>query len=120
MHDALWIEEVFLCIVEALNPGTLGARSTLSALARTCKTFHEPAIDALWYTQTSLGPILRLVPGLEVSINRWPNEGFEPPTLQEILDGPVSPSISIYIELLFSCGECRPFEWEAQSLALMI
>ncbi|TCD62908.1 hypothetical protein EIP91_006235 [Steccherinum ochraceum] len=33
----------------------------LSSLARTCKLFKDPALDALWSTQTSLLPLFRLV-----------------------------------------------------------
>ncbi|KAJ7725432.1 hypothetical protein DFH07DRAFT_970875 [Mycena maculata] len=34
----------------------------LAALARTCKTFHNPALDALWKDQYSLFPALRCLP----------------------------------------------------------
>ncbi|KAJ3486083.1 hypothetical protein NLI96_g4489 [Meripilus lineatus] len=68
MHAALRIDEVFLRIVEALDQDT--APSTLSILARTCRAFHEPATDVLWSTQISLGPILRLIPGLEIYVER--------------------------------------------------
>lgn len=68
MHAVLQIEEIFLNIAEALDQNTPQARSALYALARACKTFHEPAIDVLWHTQTSLAPILSCVPGVEVYI----------------------------------------------------
>ncbi|KAJ7148206.1 hypothetical protein C8R46DRAFT_1199154 [Mycena filopes] len=35
---------------------------TLAALARTCKTFQNPALDALWCTQNGLAPILQTFP----------------------------------------------------------
>ncbi|KAJ7184761.1 hypothetical protein C8R46DRAFT_1186090 [Mycena filopes] len=35
---------------------------TLAALARTCKTFQNPALNALWCTQNGLAPILQTFP----------------------------------------------------------
>ncbi|GLB43005.1 hypothetical protein LshimejAT787_1204540 [Lyophyllum shimeji] len=37
-------------------------RNTLAALARTCRAFAEPAHDALWYHQATLGPLVRVMP----------------------------------------------------------
>ncbi|KAJ7127285.1 hypothetical protein C8R43DRAFT_1240431 [Mycena crocata] len=39
-----------------------GARD-LAALARTCKTFRDPALDILWRRQDSLTPAVRCLPG---------------------------------------------------------
>ena len=66
MHAALQIEEVFIRITDALDQSTTDSRSTLYALARTCRTFHEPAINILWHTQTSLGPILSCIPSVKI------------------------------------------------------
>ncbi|KAJ7226753.1 hypothetical protein GGX14DRAFT_488260, partial [Mycena pura] len=41
-------------------------RPDLAALARTCKIFKEPALDALWRSQHTLDNILRLLPS-----NAW-------------------------------------------------
>lgn len=37
-------------------------RCTLAALARTCRTFHDPALDILWYELSSLLPLLSTLP----------------------------------------------------------
>ncbi len=67
MHQALYINELlvnifnFLCIVDYLNvERRREANTSLASLARTCRTFSEPALNCLWHTQTSLRPVLRL------------------------------------------------------------
>ncbi|KAJ7635267.1 hypothetical protein FB45DRAFT_1143401 [Roridomyces roridus] len=52
-------------------------KSNLASLARTCKTFRDPALDLLWCRQTSLQPALRLFPeDLWVS-GEWGRQGFK-------------------------------------------
>jgi hypothetical protein len=44
-------------------PGRFGCGAKdLAALARTCKTFRDPALDILWSRQQSLTPALRCLP----------------------------------------------------------
>ncbi|KIJ59274.1 hypothetical protein HYDPIDRAFT_33344 [Hydnomerulius pinastri MD-312] len=40
---------------------TMG-KKTLASLARTCKAFHEPALDVLWMKLDSLDPLIKLLP----------------------------------------------------------
>ena len=51
------------------DPPTKSGGASLGALARTCWTFKNPALDALWRTQTSLTPLVNLFP------TKW--EGLE-------------------------------------------
>ncbi|KAG2108061.1 uncharacterized protein F5147DRAFT_696536, partial [Suillus discolor] len=52
MHQALLVPEVLLEIFAYVNtiPYTqiTSTQKLLAALARTCKIFHEPAMDLLW------------------------------------------------------------------------
>ncbi|KAF8217567.1 hypothetical protein K438DRAFT_1924998 [Mycena galopus ATCC 62051] len=67
MHRALQILEIIEAICYNLYTAPLGYglqpdRIALFTLARTCKLFSSPALDALWRTQTGFGPFLRLMP----------------------------------------------------------
>ncbi|OAX35233.1 hypothetical protein K503DRAFT_746259 [Rhizopogon vinicolor AM-OR11-026] len=64
MHQALFISEIFLDIVSAPSL----PRQSLAALARTCKTFHEPAMDALWADMHGIEPLLGCVTRLHPMI----------------------------------------------------
>ncbi|KAF9225243.1 hypothetical protein BS17DRAFT_730527 [Gyrodon lividus] len=68
MHKALCVQEILSNIFDRvctdlddpewqpnLNP-------SLAALARTCRTFQEPAVDALWFQLDDLTPLLRCLP----------------------------------------------------------
>ncbi|KAG1865283.1 hypothetical protein F4604DRAFT_1905189 [Suillus subluteus] len=98
MHRALLIPEVFLEIFahvhQILNPSSTGektlARKSIAALARTCKTFHEPAMDLLWSKVDQLEPLLGCVTRLHPLIyhrgSRWDNtwsKGVEPLSAHE-------------------------------------
>ena len=56
MHKALGVVDVFLKVCEEVN------KPTSAALARTCKMFHESAIQTLWRTVPGLGPLIMLFP----------------------------------------------------------
>ncbi|KAJ7054951.1 hypothetical protein C8F01DRAFT_1259365 [Mycena amicta] len=65
MHHGLRIPELldnifsnFLDSKYYLNPNT----ATLACLARTCRIFMDPALDALWMKQTTLNNILKCLP----------------------------------------------------------
>ncbi|KAJ7635270.1 hypothetical protein FB45DRAFT_1057140 [Roridomyces roridus] len=66
MERTLHIPELLDIICAYLVPDKahlLGrGRGDLAALARTCKTFHDPALDALWRIQFELAPALSLFP----------------------------------------------------------
>ena len=56
MHEVFSLVDTFRRICE------LAEEPTRAALARTCKTFHEPAIQALWHTIPDLVPAVMLFP----------------------------------------------------------
>ncbi|KAG1744568.1 uncharacterized protein EDB91DRAFT_191157 [Suillus paluster] len=71
MHPALLISEVLLDIFTHVNkiPGPPNGRQlSLAALARTCKTFHEPAMDLLWAQLNGIEPLLGCVTRLHAMI----------------------------------------------------
>lgn len=62
MHKALTYSELLhLILFEVSNmyPVTF---STLHAVACTCHTFLEPALDFLWYEQIGLGHLVQCLP----------------------------------------------------------
>ncbi|KAG1815820.1 hypothetical protein EV424DRAFT_1325217 [Suillus variegatus] len=62
MHQALLVPEVLLEIFAYVPPTqTTSTRKVLAALARTCKIFHEPAMDLLWTKIDGLEPLLGCV-----------------------------------------------------------
>ncbi|KAJ7120042.1 hypothetical protein C8R44DRAFT_981996 [Mycena epipterygia] len=63
MHRCLTVVEIVQIICSNLDPTRfVDERRALAALARTCCTFQEPALDRLWSTQTTLGPFLKCMP----------------------------------------------------------
>ncbi|KAG1799266.1 uncharacterized protein HD556DRAFT_1457689 [Suillus plorans] len=91
MHQALLVHEVLLEIFAyvpyAETPST---QKLLSALARTCKIFHEPAMDLLWTEIYGLEPLLGCVARLHRLIYhsgiRWHQpwaKGVEPLSAHE-------------------------------------
>ena len=56
MHAALQITEISEVIYKFLD------RPTLARLARTCRAFEEPALDALWKVVDGIEPVARLLP----------------------------------------------------------
>lgn len=66
MHHALRLEEILLNIFGQCYPpsSTNASRATadLAALARTCRTFKEPALDVLWTELANLSPLARCLP----------------------------------------------------------
>ncbi|KAG2146003.1 uncharacterized protein EDB93DRAFT_496801 [Suillus bovinus] len=63
MHRALLISEVLSEIFAHLNENRIAGKkpSSLEALARTCKAFHEPAMDLLWAVLDGVIPLLGCV-----------------------------------------------------------
>jgi hypothetical protein len=83
MHRALLFAEVVLEIFEhvnyqSINPASPSdtasevqrARESMVALATTCKTFHEPAMNILWAAIDGLEPLLGCVKRLHPVIYR--------------------------------------------------
>jgi len=60
MHPCLSIDEVLRLLARILVASE--AKGTAVALARCCKTFEEPVLDALWETQNRLTPLLKCFP----------------------------------------------------------
>lgn len=56
MHAALRLTETLAIVCEFLGS------STLAHLARTCRTFKEPALDVLWKVLPELYPLVNLLP----------------------------------------------------------
>ncbi|KAJ7666779.1 hypothetical protein DFH06DRAFT_251248 [Mycena polygramma] len=57
MDQALFISEIFALICESSQ-----SKQPLSALARTCRFFHEQALQALWREMHSIVPLLKCFP----------------------------------------------------------
>ncbi|KAJ7350926.1 hypothetical protein DFH08DRAFT_777220 [Mycena albidolilacea] len=67
MDETLHIPEIQNTIFSHFDPGDFVgpaalALKSLAALARTCKSFQRPALEALWRLQTDLVPALQLFP----------------------------------------------------------
>ncbi|OAX35892.1 hypothetical protein K503DRAFT_722293 [Rhizopogon vinicolor AM-OR11-026] len=64
MHQALRISEILVEIFSHLSHIPLNtslSRKSLAALARTCKSFCDPAMDQLWSVLDNIGPLLNCV-----------------------------------------------------------
>ncbi|KAJ7438796.1 hypothetical protein B0H11DRAFT_573267 [Mycena galericulata] len=62
MHRCLTILEIVEMICSELDPSRYVDSAALAVLARTCRMFHDPALDNLWATQKSLLNILGCMP----------------------------------------------------------
>ncbi|KAF8550680.1 hypothetical protein OG21DRAFT_1513704 [Imleria badia] len=66
MHHALRLEEILLNIFgHCYSPSPINRQHVphdLATLARTCRTFKEPALDILWTELVNLSPLVRCVP----------------------------------------------------------
>ncbi|KAI6011301.1 hypothetical protein EDC04DRAFT_778684 [Pisolithus marmoratus] len=62
MHPCLCVDEILRLVF-----GFVQDRSTLSALARTCRTFNAPATDLIWKTLTAIEPILQNLPSAKIT-----------------------------------------------------
>lgn len=76
VHRALFVPEIvrlifgFVQAWDEENPAgecigfvtATGGKRSLAYLARTCRFFHEPAIDALWMNLESIDPLIKLLP----------------------------------------------------------
>jgi len=60
MHPCLHVDEITRLIARELVRS--GGRATAVALACCCKSFENPALDALWETQEELVPLLKSLP----------------------------------------------------------
>jgi len=66
MHRALQLDDIIRVVFDYVNelsvhywPGGNVGQKTLAALARTCKIFHEPALDILWGDLYFPHPLIR-------------------------------------------------------------
>ncbi|KAI6018370.1 hypothetical protein EDC04DRAFT_453299 [Pisolithus marmoratus] len=62
MHPCLSVDEILRLIFGFIDD----RGSTLCALARTCRTFHEPAMDLIWETLTTFEPVLLNLPSARI------------------------------------------------------
>ena len=60
MHDCLRVQDIIYDIIKIF--AETRDRRSIAAIARTCKSFHEPAMDALWRKLDGLGPLLECMP----------------------------------------------------------
>jgi hypothetical protein len=60
MHKCLETPDLLEMICKVLKDDF--GNHALSSLARTCRAFHEPALDILWNTLSSLVPLLKTFP----------------------------------------------------------
>jgi len=61
MHICLLPTETLFCIFTSIFEAYV-YRSTLAALARTCRTFKEPALDILWKDLSGFEPFILCLP----------------------------------------------------------
>ena len=69
MHPCLCIDEILRLIARELVTSEWGA--TAVALACCCKSFEDPALDALWETQREMTQLLKTLPG-----KLWKSDGY--------------------------------------------
>ena len=66
MHACLLINELVVHIMGFLMEDVLPSRAhgsrDIARLARTCKSFMEPALDILWRTQGAVSPLVMCLP----------------------------------------------------------
>ena len=62
MHRCLETPELIVSIFSEVAEDDESGCASLAVLARTCQAFKNPALDALWRTQTSLMPLVNLFP----------------------------------------------------------
>jgi hypothetical protein len=65
MHLCLQIEEILIKIFASYDSDEDNLKESIKALyslTLVCKTFHEPALDALWKFQQSFVTLLKMFP----------------------------------------------------------
>ncbi|KAJ7464107.1 hypothetical protein FB451DRAFT_454329 [Mycena latifolia] len=63
MHRSLRIPEIAQMIVSHIDPTSdVGARPDLASLARTCRLFHDHALDVLWKRQDTIANLVGCMP----------------------------------------------------------
>ena len=60
MHPCLNVDEILSLFARELVASE--AKATAAALARCCRSFEEPVLDALWEAQERLTPLLKCIP----------------------------------------------------------
>ena len=74
MHRCLHVFDIVSIITDfvfALGDSTHDWRS-VAALARTCKTFYEPALNTLWRTQIGIEYLIKCMPA-----DAWEEHAYE-------------------------------------------
>ncbi|KAF9220211.1 hypothetical protein BS17DRAFT_787717 [Gyrodon lividus] len=85
IHRCFLVSEIFCLMLEFIRqwdecPPEDGdskwdqnaGKRTLASLARTCRTFAGPALDALWMRLDSLDPLIKVLPRRMWAKKRWP------------------------------------------------
>jgi hypothetical protein len=60
MHPCLSVDEITRFLAHELVASE--AKATAVSLARCCRSFEDPVLDALWRTQEGLIPLLKCLP----------------------------------------------------------
>jgi hypothetical protein len=58
MHDCLRISEIARSVCIALD--NTDSKDSIAKLARTCKAFHDPALDVLWYSMKDFSQLIMM------------------------------------------------------------
>ena len=104
MHRCLSVTDIVYVICEKLSEplGLTGNFSrelaSLAAFARTCRAVHEPALDHLWHTQTSIIPLLRCMPDGTWEYRSYYEEQNGHEEIERAIVGyPTSPILSFFL-----------------------
>jgi hypothetical protein len=62
MHHCLEVEEILRQIFEEVSNDKDDPRGSIVALAVTCQLFSAVALDIIWYTMSSLAPLVMCLP----------------------------------------------------------
>ncbi|KNZ75116.1 hypothetical protein J132_04601 [Termitomyces sp. J132] len=81
MQRALLIDEIIRHIFHFSAEEGL---ATLNALARCCRTWEDPALDYLWTRLSSIAPLLKLIPGVELVNRMYVSNTFRFSFLEEM------------------------------------
>lgn len=85
VHPCFKVDEILRILADEIVES--GARTTAAALARCCKIFEDPVLDALWETQDRLFPLLKTFPGDVWRVNQA-SKFVSPPTALTLFSPP--------------------------------
>lgn len=116
MHHCLLVPELAARIVEAcaqdyrvacLESGYRPHFNTLCALARTCRTLQEPALDVIWYYQFGIQNLVKCMPRTLYQIHRRPDPDESGMYNELVTVHYVISSVTLFAYLTFRVSICR-------------